>query len=809
MKNVVTILLILLAIPSVAQDTFQVTGKVEDEQGKAMDLAMVVLLSASDSSIVKSVYTDQDGSFVLGQISSGDYTIEARMLSYHITRRSITVAEKDLSVPTLVIKANATAIDIAEVATEVPFVERQIDRVIVNPDALPSNAGSNALDIMEKAPGIILNSDGSLLLKGRSGVQVYINDKPSYLSGSELENYLRSLPTGSIQRIEIMENPPAEFDAAGSGGIINIVLKRNALRGFYGNFNTGYRQGSYANSNNNLNVNYNREKVGVYASVNAGLWENYQDLNINRFYSDAEGVSTSSFKQNSFINHGGKYFNVRSGIDLYPSDNTNFGGSFRLNISPTTRYTDNTSIVAQPDGALIQEVLADNDEEETFDSQAYTLYFAHYLDSLGQKISIDADLVRYQTDNDQVFNNFIYDSTGVLTYQDRINGQLPSTIDIYAVKADYRKSLGGSGMFEAGVKSAYTETDNEAIYTNTVDGVTTPDYGLSNRFLYEEMINAAYVNFSKSFEKVDFQLGLRGEATSLKGNQLGNAEQSDSSFTRDYQNLFPTFYSTWRIDSANHHLLSFSYSKRVNRPYFMDLNPFISPLDRFTFYSGNPNLLPTFSNNFSLTYTWRSMINGTFSYSNTIDGINETLEIVDEIYYSRPGNIADSQTFSFSVDGAVSVSKRWRVNFYGEYAYLTFDSPLYNQQLNASGDYQYLSLTNTFDFGKGWKGDISGIYRSDMVYSQLFLRSFGGINIGFQKALWDGKANLKCSVNDILFTRRGDGIINNLEQTEADWNSVRDTRRFALAFSFNFGKATNQKNAHRGSGSDEEQGRVR
>ncbi|MGB1033314.1 MAG: outer membrane beta-barrel family protein, partial [Flavobacteriales bacterium] len=350
----------------------------------------------------------------------------------------------------------------------------------------------------------------------------------------------------------------------------------------------------------------------------------------------------------------------------------------------------NTAFVRDSSNAIIQRVVADNFQDDSFKNQTFSAYYTQQLDSLGQNFSIDADLVTYDSGSKQLFKNFIYNNNNVLTYSDQINGDLPSEINIYAAKADYYKPL-PKGKFEAGAKVAFTETDNEAIYTSTVEGVTSPNYGLSNQFLYEEWINAAYVNFATSLGKVDLQAGLRGEATSLKGNQLGNVEQTDSSFTRSYESLFPTFYASWRMDSLSNNVLSLSYSRRINRPYFMDLNPFISPLDRFTFYTGNPNLLPTFSNNISITHTWKNIINATFSYSKTTDGINETLEIQDEIYYSRPGNIADSESYNFSLDGSIPVTKWYTVNFYASYGYQTFTGPLYDQNLASSGDYHFLN----------------------------------------------------------------------------------------------------------------------
>lgn len=791
-----------------AQTETQLSGTLQNNQQEAIDLALVSLWTISDSTIVKSTYSDEDGSFQIQGITPGDYQLKVQMLGYDAFEQAVAVPEAGLQLPAITLTQAAQKLETVTVKAKQPFVERKLDRVIINPDALISNAGNNAIEMLEKAPGISLDNAGNLLLKGRSGVAVFLNDKPSYLSGTELDTYLRSLPAGSIKRVEIMVNPPARYDAAGNSGVINIILKRSTLKGFHGNLSASARVGRYTSSNNNLVLNYNLDKVSLYAHTSAGLWGMYQDLSINRFYQDENGQLTSAFGQNSYIKPNGRYLNIKTGIDLYPSERTTLGLSFRKNTSPNDRSTDNTALVTDPNGLVLQQVIADNEEDTRFDNEIYNAYWVRQLDSHGQSLSVDADYVRYQTGRDQVFKNFLYDAEGTLFFEDQINGDLPSSINIYAAKADYTKPLPSGARFEAGLKTAFTETDNEAIYTNTVDGVTSPDYGLSNRFLYDEWINAAYVNFTKSFGSIDLQAGLRGEHTRLEGEQLGNVEQPDTSFTRSYQSLFPTVYASWRVDTAQHHVLSFSYSQRINRPFFAQLNPFVSPLDKFTFYAGNPDLLPTFSNNFSLSYAWKNTINTTLNYSKTTDGINETLEIVDEIYYSRPDNIATNQTFSISVDVSWSVGDWYTMNAYAEYGYLTFDSPLYTETLASRGDYQYFSLNNGFNLGQGWKANVSGNYRSDLVYAQLLLSSYGSLDLGLQKSLLKNQANLKLAVSDLLFTSRGDGIINNLRRTEANWNSTRDTRRVTLTFSWRFGKNEMKRRRRNSSGSDSEQQRV-
>lgn len=793
-----------------AQAAGLIAGLVLDEKNAPVELATVLLRNPGDTLILAAAYTEADGSYRFEALPSGSYFVEAGFVGY--ARQPgpvVTVGATAIAYPNLQLQPDAALLEQVTVTARTPFIERKADRTIVNVDALLANAGSTALEALERSPGVSLDPNGAILLRGRAGVQVFIDDKPTYLSGEELQNYLRSLPAGSIKQIEIMTNPPARYEAAGNAGGINIITRRNKAPGFNGNINLNATQGRYTRSNNSLNLNFNQGKISAYANLNAGLMNRFQYLNINRYYKNTDLSPASSFNQNSYIKPYGQSVSAKLGLDYYVSDHTVVGLSVRGLSNPSGSDTDNTARLRDADGRLVQTVLADNTEENTFSNAALNLNFRRNLDDRGSRFILDADYVVYNADANQVFLNDIFDNLGQLTYNDRIDGRLPSNISIAAAKADYTRALARGAKIDLGWKSAFTQTDNEAAYNNTIDGVTSIDYNLSNRFLYDEWIHAAYLNYSATFGRVDIQAGLRAETTRLEGNQLGNEQRPGEQFVRDYTSLFPTGYLTWRVDTAGLHVLSLSYGRRIDRPFFQDLNPFIRPLDKFTFYAGNPNLLPTYANNLSLSHTFKNAINTTLSYNRSTDGINETLEIRDSIYYSRPGNISTSESISLSVDATLPIGKWLTIIAYAEGGYLAYSSPLYTQQLDANGYYGFLSLTNAFKWGKGWSGELRANYNTDVVYAQLLIKSFGTLNLAVAKKLRNDAWTLKLAANDILYTRRADGIINNLERTDADWNSRIDTRALTLSLSARFGRGASNRQRFNGSGSEEEQRRVR
>ncbi|MBK6364672.1 MAG: outer membrane beta-barrel protein [Saprospiraceae bacterium] len=727
-------------------------GRVTDDKNNPIDLALISLLSKQDSTYIVSDYTDLDGSFEFTKLPLGNYVLQISILGFQTFESDFSIEENESKKDVGIIQISPlpSVLDAITITEKKPYIERKTDRTIINPDALLANTGSSTLEALERAPGISVDQNGNIKLKGRAGVTVYVDDKPTYLGGAELENYLRSIPTSTVKQIEIMTNPPARYEAAGNSGIINIITKRNKNVGLNGNVVLSLQQGLYTRSNNSLNLSYNKNKWSLYVNINGGFRNSFQDLYINRYYKNENNETTSSFSQNSFIVKDGISGNGKIGFDYYHSPKTTFGFSLKKLSNPNGDKTDNTAFIRNKNKEILNRVLADNVTKNTFDNVTYSVYLKQMFGKKGSTLTFDADYVNYSSRSNQVFKNTIYDILENIAFQNKIDGDVPSSIDIIALKSDFVVPLNSTSKFETGVKTANTNTNNEAIYNNTIESITLPDYNLSNRFLYDEWIHAGYVNYTKSYKRIELQLGLRAEITSFKGNQRGNVEKPDTSFTRMYNNLFPTLYLSWTMDTTGIHVMNFSFGRRIDRPFFQDLNPFILPLDKFTFYSGNPDLLPTYSNNFSLTYSYKNNFNTSLNYSKTLDGINETLEIKEGIYYSRPGNIATNHTLSISVDGAFNISKWLGVNSYFEVGHQIFRSPLYTEILNTSGTYCAGNINTSFQLGKGWIADLRGDYQSDVVYAQLLIKSFGTINIGVQKKILKDKGSLKLNLNDIF-----------------------------------------------------------
>ncbi len=796
-----------------AQNTGILTGEVVGANGEPLVDANVYLLKSSDSSVVKVALTETDGKFEFSGLGIDTLLLAVQAIDYasHTsTAFTIDPQRNPNAWPRIqLIASKDTKLETVSIVAKLPAVEHKIDRTVVNVDALISVAGGTAMDALEKSPGVSVDQNGGIKLKGKTGVLVFIDDKPTYLSGADLESYLRSLPSSAIKQIELMTNPPARYDAAGNAGIINIKTKKNNIRGVNGGFTLNYGQGHYAKSNNSFNLNYRRNKFNLFTTGSGTVRDGFQDLYIDRIYLNPDASPKSLFGQRSYIAQHTRSLSAKVGMDYYVSDKTTIGLVANGSWMPNNVQTDNTALVRDNVGDLTSTVLADNALKNNFRNAGLNLNLRHEFDSTGKSLTVDADYVLYQSNDAARFKNYVYTPEGVITYEDQLDGKIPSTINIYAFKADYSHPLKSGLNLSTGIKTVFTKTDNSVEYVRTIAGISAVDYNITNHFLYDESILAAYVNASKEWKRIGMQLGLRGESTRSNGNQLGNIVQPASQFRRKYDNLFPTAYLSYKLDTAAHHQFVASYGRRIDRPFFQDLNPFLSPLDKFTFYSGNPFLKPAFAHSISLAHTYKNAFTTTVSYNRSSGEINETLEIKSGIYYSRPGNIGRSENMNIAFDGTIPIAKWLSTNAYAEMGKVHYVSQLYNTQLDAKGNYIFLRAINMFQFKKGWNAELTGEYMSNFVSAQVATGDFGFITVGAKKNILKDKGSIKLSLRDVLYSTKYRGVINNLGQTTATYHSTVDSRVLSFTFNYRFGKSLGDQRRHNGGSADSEKGRVK
>jgi outer membrane receptor protein involved in Fe transport len=796
------------------QDGGRITGLVLDESGKPVESASVSLLRARDSGLVKVFISDKAGKYEFTGMPYGRYLVSASEVShskldsriYEITSAHPSVSVENLVLPKLNIELKEVA-----VTARKPFIEQKADRMVVNVDASPTNAGTTVMEVLEKSPGVTIDKDDNISLKGKQNVMIMIDGKPTYLNATQLADYLKSLPSSAVDQIEIMTNPSAKYDAAGNSGIINIKTKKNKAKGFNGNVVLTQTQGVYPKPSGSLNMNLRNGKTNFFLNAGYSHWEGFQNLDITRKYLDGSSKEiTSIFTQQSHMHFINPELNLKFGMDYYLDNKTTLGfvvsgfGNNETNQSTSTIY------LKDPNQVVDSIVYSPSNTLTRWRNASFNLNFRHQYDSSGRELTADADYVKYHSTSDQYFHNITYYPDWTEKGQTILTGNLPSDINIYSFKTDYTQPLRHDLKLEAGLKASYVETDNTANYYNVINNVPEVDTTKTNRFLYRENINAAYVNMTRQLKKWTVQAGIRLENTNYSGHQLGNAytvNNNDSLFQKSYVNLFPTVYLSYQASEKNQ--FSLNYGRRIDRPAYQDLNPFLFFLDEYTYQAGNPYLQPQYTNNVEFSHTYNNFLTTTLNYSYTKNYFAETFEQQGQATIVRNGNIGQRQNAGIAVSAQVPVTKWWTAIIYVNANYNKYNGLLYGENLNVAMTTFLGNMSNQFKFNKGWGGEISGFYRTKGIEGQIIVMPLGQASAAVTKQLMSGKASLKLGIRDIFYTNQVSGYIN-FQQTEATFHNSRDSRQASLSFTYRFGKPIKGAPQHRNTGgASDESNRVK
>ena len=797
-KFILAISMVFFTVLAFGQtDTGKVIGTVK-ANAKLLEAATVSLLNAQDSSIVKMSVTDKNGKFEMVNIAFGKYLLSMSAVGYDKKVNEIfelSGAKPVYTLATVELTTSTKALKEVVVVSKKQFVEQKLDRTLINVEASPTNVGLTAMEILEKSPGISVDKDGNISLKGKQGVLVMMDGKPTYLGAADLANLLKSMPGSQLEQIEIMPNPPAKYDAAGNSGIINIKTKKNKTQGFNGSVSLGAGYSWLPKANNSANLNYRTGKFNLFTNYSHNWNKGEQKLNLKKIFPD------TIFDQLSAMQRNYQTHSFKIGADFYASKKTTFGVVLSGFENAGTSSNDNTTLKYNKGGSILSRTETISQINDKWENRAANLNLRHVIDSTGKELSADVDYLRYNNRSEQNFGNYFYDRQGSKNQLDEfLRGQLPSDIVIYSAKVDYTHPLKGNAKIEGGLKTSYVETDNDAQYANLVNGTWTSDVGRSNHFIYNENINALYVNSSKEFNKKwSGQLGLRVENTNAKGHQVTTGE----TFERKYTQLFPTAYLGYKLNDKNQFALS--YGRRIERPSYRDMNPFYYFLDKYTYQVGNPYLRPQFSHNIELNHSFNSFLNTSLGYSQTTDIIQEVLEQIDSTSTSfvTRSNLAKRNGASLSVSANIPVTKWWRSNIYTNVFYNEFTGTVNNGPINVKGATGVGNITNSFTLKKGWGAEISGFYRTKAIEGTMVAQPMGAVNMGISKQVMKNKGTVRLNVRDVFWTQkfRGYSKYQNVDVTIAN---TRDSRVVNLGFTYRFGKQQKAPQRKKGSAGDEE-----
>ncbi|MFT3751101.1 MAG: TonB-dependent receptor [Agriterribacter sp.] len=787
-----------------------ISGTIFNEEGKPLTKASVSLLLAKDSSVQNSTTTDELGKFRFTEIKPGSYLVIATAVGYNAGyTSSFDFNGTDQNLPTLILGKTSTVLSNVVITSKRPPVEVKAGKTVINVDASPTNTGLNVLEVLEKSPGVSVDNDGNVSLKGKAGVLILIDGKQTYLSGQSLAAFLKSIQANSLDQIEIMINPPAKYDAAGGAGIINIKTKKGTIKGINGNMNFNYAQGFYPKYNGGANFNYRNNKINVFGGYNGGVWEGLGILTINRnFYRD-EAISGSS-DQTTNRHNKSSWHNMKLGADYYFTSKDVIGVVINGNINPWKNWQKSISAIKDVDQVVNSSFVSDAYNANKSSNITTNINYKHTFDSTGREISTDLDYGYYESNGKNLLSTEIYNPDNSKRGNTiLLDGSFPSVIKIYTGKIDYVHPFNKNEKLEVGIKSSYVDIDNDVIYRRDTSTGWFPDETRSNHFLYKENVNAAYAIFSKNIKKWDLSAGLRIENTNAKGIQV----KSDSSFTRSYTNLFPNAAVMYNANDKNQ--VGLSYSRRIRRPDYDALNPFIFFLDSLTYGQGNPYLQPEFSNNIELSYTFNRFLTTTINYTQTDDIITDILKQNTEkrTTFQTKENFSTMKQWGLTITANKQMVKWWNLNIYLN----LFDNRykgLYNDgnenhpvQVKATG--LMSNMTNSFTFAKTWTAELSGWYTNRISEGLMIGGNMGALNMALAKQILKKNGTIKIGIRDIFRTQNFNGYSRYADVDLSVHNDRRkDNRQFLVSFTYKFGK-NNIAPARRRGGASEEQNRIK
>ena len=766
---------------SAQQKLGKVTGKVVDEKLSELPFSQVALKKGTDTSMVKSLLADEKGNFSF-QVPNGSYLIEVKMMGY--TKRLTAVFDivpgEKRELGTIVLKTSEIQLAAVSISAKLPFVERRADKLIVNLNGLGS--GAPIMEVMNQLPGVSVTPDDQISLNGKS-VQIYIDGKATTLSSEALAGMLKGISSSAIQKVELIAQPSAKYDAAGNGAIINIIRKRNYKAGLNGNVYAGGGKGAFGKANGGVNLNYKGNAYNLLLNLDYNYNKYFYDSYIVSTFVDARGIASGQSTTDIKSTRSNANYTPNLGMDFYLSKRTTLSASVKPGFQTfgrnSTANIDN--VVGQSQFINLVNIRASN-----FSSG---LRLQHQVDSFGRDLTVDVDYYRYGNYNDQDSRTVTFSPASDLPSmvgQDRV-------FDVYAFKMDYTHPLAKGHQFEMGMKTSYVNAKNSNFYQDFTSQQT-------NLFNYKESISALYLTYARTGAKFSYQLGIRGEYTNGQGEQgFGNER-----FTRSYFQPFPSVHLDYKF--TKNHSLSLGMNKRIERPGYESLNPLVRIISSSNLQQGNPALKPLVAYNADLWYGYKNAFFFGLTYSHSVDDFTSiSVPLANGVISTLPGNADYGDYFTLQAMYGKQVLPWWYTSSNAILSKRSFKGEFNGVLLESDGIASLAATSyNSFSLSKNFSVMFLFNYRGKSVDRTITNRAFTYVTAGIRQQLLNKRASIQLNAMDIFKSYRNEynqdsGTLQQL------WRKQFETRMVKLNFSYSFGGTV--KNTKKSNGTEEERRR--
>ena len=803
-----TLAFILLLFTPYKNFAQQITGLVKDKAGNLIKQASVTLKKSIDSSIVKIAMSDSAGRYTLNNTAPGTFFLTTSHIGY-VTVNSGTfylASNKDINIPDLLLQPKTSNLKEVIVNARRPIIEMKADRIILNVEGTINENGQSALELLRKSPGITIGQNAGINLNGKNGVQVYIDGKPSPLTDKDLTDFLSNVQSSGIHSIEIISNPSAQYDAAGNAGIINIRLKKNQLYGTNGSANAGYSSGTYSKYNTGLSLNHRNKKINIYSNYN------YKDGAYAANSTQYRHTSDTVFNESVVNKSINKIHNFKAGADYSINPEQTVGIMVNGALFDNTLYSNSRNVVTDFSSGKIDKILIADNENTGKRHNINTNINYRFADTVGHELNLDVNYGLYNINTNQDQPNYYFSASGdTLLNSTHYNILSPTSINIYNAKADYEQNV-GKGRLGMGAKFSYVSSVNKFRQFNVFISDSYPDSTYTNDFHYYENINAFYFNYNRTYKSFIIQTGIRVENTNVSANSSGYKNNSgqfsptDSSFNLHYINVFPSAAITLNKNPDKQWSLTYSY--RIDRPAYRDLNPFEFKIDDYTSRRGNTRLQPQFTNSLGLSFLYHQSLTTTLNYSYTKDVFTVLWDTTNR---SKAFIIKKNMSSQKIIN--LNISYPFQYKWYSLFANIT---TYYTQFKSDFGPGRTIDLhatvfdanaDQTFTLGKGWSGQLTAYYTSPSIVQGTFkIKEQWSLDGSVQKNVLKNAGKVSLTVTDFFNTSRLSGR-RKFSGQEVMSNNKEETRQFRIFFSYRFGNKKIKASRQRETGVEDEKSR--
>ncbi|UYQ91836.1 TonB-dependent receptor [Chitinophaga horti] len=769
-----TLFITLLTPLAAAAQNGGLQGKVTDTNTPLKQASVTLFKNGKQ---VSNQLTSDQGAFAFKSLDTGRYSLGISFLGYRDTLAGpFTVADKMLDVAPISMISSAKDLKGVTVATIQPAITMSGDKMIVNVAQSAAAAGSNAFEVVSKSPGVMADQDGNLKLNGKS-VNVYIDGRPSNLSGEDLKNQLSGLPASSVDKIELMSNPSTRYDAQGAA-IINIKMNKPKDMGVNGTTTLGVTQGRYTRGNAGFTLNYRKKKVNLYGGYDHLYTRQFVETKSNRYFEDDYLIRDGDFARER-KNTG----NARIGMDYDINKTTSLGVLVKGTLSDRYRTSDNRTKLGFPgqpiDSGTQQRATGDQD----ILNPSVNVFFKTGSEKKKNELTINIDYFNYNKDWDDHFSSQRMNGSDVKVGTPiNIRNNSDSRIYLYAMSADFVQPTKFAKL-EAGLKSTFTKTDNNTIWENQFGNAWLNDDGKTNHFIYKENVNAAYVGLNKVVKKLTYNAVLRMEHTHASGHSLTTGEK----FDRNYAQLFPSASISYAHNMTNS--INVSYRRSIQRFGYEIVNPFITYKNAYTYQQGNPNIRPSLSSTVEATWSHKYMLFTTVGYVHGKDNLSPTFRLDPDkkILINGYDNLGKFDVVYANVVLTKNLTKKIHTTFVVTGMYINIKTDMGGGEVfQKKSIAANANLQTTVNLPKSFFLEVNGQMMTPMSAGYAAINTMGAIDLGLRKNILKNAGTLKLGVTDILNTKQYD--------IDVDYQNVKttnkinmDTRTVAFVFTYRFG----------------------